>query len=85
MNDLACNRMSEDARQRILEDLASGKDELNPAYLFSITATSLLLAVAAGLIDPVAIARQTLASRGLDESGQWCGFDEAARIHGVRR
>lgn len=85
MNDKTRNRMSEATRQRVQEDLASGKDELDPAFLYSVTATSLLLAIADGLIDPVALARQTLASRGLDENGQWCGFDEATRIHGVTR
>ena len=78
-------RMSEATRRRVQEDLASGKDELSPTYLFSTTATSLLLAITDGLIDPVAIARQTLANRGLDENGEWVGFDEAARIHGVTR
>lgn len=81
----AHKRMSDAARQRVQGELASGKDELDPVYLFSITATSLLLAITDGLIDPVAIAHQTLASRGLDESGEWVGFDEAARIHGVTR
>ena len=78
-------RMSEAARQRVQRDLASGKDELNPAYLFSTTATSLLLAITDGLIDPVALAHQTLASRGLNENGEWVGFERAAQIHGVTR
>jgi len=78
-------RMSEAARERVRGELAGGKDELDPSYLFSTTATSLLLAITDGLIDPVTIARQTLASRGLDEKGDWVGFDEAARIHGVTR
>jgi len=78
-------RMSEAAHQRVQGDLAGGKDELTPTYLFSTTATSLLLAITAGLIDPVALAHQTLASRGLDENGEWVGFERAAKIHGVTR
>ncbi len=78
-------RMSEAARQRVQAELASGDDLKNPAYLFSCTATSLLLAIADGLIDPVRLAHEQLANRGLDENGQWVGFEEAARIHGVTR
>lgn len=74
-------RMSAAARQRILADLASGKDETNPEHLFSLTATSLLLAAVNGLIDPTALARQQLAARGLDENGLWVGFSRAQQIH----
>ena len=77
--------MSDAARRRVLADLASGHDATSPAFLYSVTSTSLLLAIAAGLIDPVALARRELASRGLDCDGEWCGFDEARRIHGVNR
>lgn len=73
--------MTEAARQRVLADLAGGKDETNPEHLFSLTAKSLLLAVADGLIDPVALARQQLAARGLDRDGEWCGFARARQIH----
>ncbi len=77
-------RMSEAARQRIDREMSSGKDEFSPAYLFSATPTSLVLAIIHGLIDPVAIARETLASRGLDENGEWVGFEQAKQIHGVK-
>ena len=78
-------RMSAGARKRVQEELASGRDETNPAFLYSTTAMSLLLAIVDGLIDPVAIARQTLADRGLDENGAWVWFEAAKRIHGVTR
>jgi hypothetical protein len=77
--------MTEAAHQRVLAELAAGRDATNPAFLYSVTATSLLLAAAAGLIDPVALARRELASRGLDADGTWVGFDRAAQIHGVAR
>ena len=77
-------RMSDAAQRRVQAELADGRDETNPAYLFSTTATSLLLAIVDGLIDPVRLAHETLASRGLDENGLWVGFEEAARIHGVK-
>jgi hypothetical protein len=56
-------------------------DHENPDFLFTTTYTALLLAVAAGRIDPVALARRELASRGVDRSGAWVGFPAAARIH----
>jgi hypothetical protein len=73
--------MSAAARKRVLADLASGRDATNPAFLYSTTATPLLLVIAAGLIDPVALARRELASRGLDADGAWVGFDRARQIH----
>jgi len=59
----------------------SGRDATNPEFLFSMTTTALLLAIADGLIDPVALARLQLASRGLDCDGTWVGFAQARRIH----
>lgn len=81
----ASGGMTEAARQRVLAELAAGHDQTNPAFLYSTTATALLLAIAGGLLDPVALARRELASRGLDANGEWCGFDRAAQIHGVKR
>jgi hypothetical protein len=81
----ASGGMSDAARQRVLADLASGHDATSPAFLYSVTSASLLLTIAAGLLDPVALARRELASRGLDADGAWVGFDEARRIHGVTR
>ena len=63
------SQMSAAARQRVLADLGDGRDITNPAYLFQQTATALLLAIAASLIDPVALARRELAGRGLDADG----------------
>ena len=78
-------RMSEAARQRVQAELASGRDETNPAFLYQGTSAPLLLAIAAGLIDPVDAARRELANRGLDADGQWVGFPEARRIWGTPR
>jgi hypothetical protein len=77
--------MSAVARQRVLADLASGHDATNPQFIFQQTNTALLLAAVNGLIDPVALARQQLAARGLDANGEWVGFDRARQIHGVTR
>jgi hypothetical protein len=77
--------MTAATRTRVLADLATGHDTTNPAFLYSTTATPLLLAIAASLIDPVLLARRELVNRGLDADGEWVGFDEARRIHGVTR
>lgn len=50
--------------------------------------TAVLAAAARGELDLNAIARQELASRGLNHQGRWVGFAEAARLatlHPVRR
>lgn len=79
------SQMAPAARERVLAEIADGRDATNPAYIYSTTATSLLLAIAAGLINPVALARRELASRGLDGDGAWVGFDRARQIHEVQR
>ena len=49
-------------------------DELNPIYLYHLTATDLLVAIVKKQIDPVELARKELKKRGLDENGKWIGF-----------
>jgi len=75
------NRITESTRQRLREQLAAGADDTNPSYLFSTTSTTLLLAITGGLVDPLLLAREQLANRGLDANGDWCGFDRAREIH----
>jgi hypothetical protein len=56
-------------------------DELNPAYLFSGTATALLVALASGELNAQALALDMLANRGLDPAtGRWVGFDKAKAL-----
>jgi hypothetical protein len=55
-------------------------DDNNPAYMFSSTYTDLLVAAANGQVDLLAFAKRELANRGLDQNGQWVGFDNAAKI-----
>lgn len=52
-------------------------DELHPDSLFSTTHSALLIDIAKGRIDPVALAKRTLANRGIDEKRRWIGFDKA--------
>lgn len=75
------SRITDPASIRLREQLASGADDMNPDFLYSTTATALLLAVEAGLINPVRLARAELANRGLDAIGNWVGFDRARQIH----
>jgi hypothetical protein len=49
-------------------------DELNPIYLFHLTATDLLVGIVNKQIDPLELARKELKNRGLDETGKWVGF-----------
>ena len=48
-----------------------------------IADTKVLAAVARGEVDLNRIAREELASRGLDLNGKWVGFDAARTLHQV--
>lgn len=48
-----------------------------------IAATKVLAAAARGELDLNLLAREELASRGLDANGIWVGFDRARKIHNV--
>lgn len=50
-------------------------DELNPLFIFGMTHTELLMAIATGKIDAVQLAKEQLASRGIGKGGEWVGFD----------
>ena len=45
--------------------------------------TKVLAAAARGELDLNRLAREELASRGLDQNGAWVGFKQAAKIHNV--
>jgi hypothetical protein len=48
-----------------------------------IALTKVLAAAARGELDLNRLAREELASRGLDDQGFWVGFDRAKQIHNV--
>ena len=79
--------MADATRNRLAAQLADPNvtDCQNPAFLFSTTTTDLLLAIAGGHVDPVALARRELANRGLDQDGNWIGHDRADDLWGVQR
>ena len=51
-------------------------DELHPIYLFSTTATSLLVQIVKNEIDAQKLAEQELQRRGLNHEGSWVGFSK---------
>ena len=53
-------------------------DELG---FIQIALTKVLAAAARGELDLNRLAREELASRGLNMTGQWVGFERAAKIH----
>lgn len=55
-------------------DLGTIKDDVNPIFLLSMTATELLTKIVSGEINAVELAKYELANRGLDMSGKWVGF-----------
>ena len=60
-------------------------DDLNPEYMFNMTATEILLQIAKGKIDAVDYAKKQLSNRGIGKSGVWVGFSEAAKQWEVRK
>ena len=53
-------------------------DELG---FIQIAVTKVLSAAARGELDLNRLAREELASRGMNMTGQWVGFERAAKIH----
>lgn len=62
---------------------SSGEFSIDDIGFIQIAATKVLAAIARGEIDLNRIAREELASRGLDQNGKWVGFDKAREIHNV--
>lgn len=57
---------------------SSGEFTVDEVGFIQIALTKVLAAVARGEIDLNQIAREELASRGLDDQGRWVGFAKAA-------
>lgn len=51
-------------------------DAENPIFILSMTNTSLLAKVLSGEINLVDLARIELQNRGLNEKGEWVGFNK---------
>lgn len=50
------------------------KDELNPAFILSLTATELLSKITKGEINLQELAKRELENRGQNIDGVWVGF-----------
>ena len=59
-------------------------DALDPRFIFNSTATQLLTEALNGEFDLNYLVRRELANRGLDEEGNWIGFDKAKKHHRVQ-
>lgn len=55
---------------------------IDEALLLQSAHTEILVAAAAGTIDLQQMAREELASRGLEQEGRWVGFPKAAAAIG---
>ena len=62
---------------------SSGSFSIDDIGFIQTAAASVLAAVARGDIDLNRIAKEELASRGLDVNGAWVGFAKAQELHQV--
>ena len=60
------------------------EDELDPRYIFNMTATQLLTEALKGEFDITYLIKRQLANRGLDREGIWIGFDKAKKLHQIK-
>ncbi len=70
---------------RLSSNFASRPDDVNPKYLFTQTATALLVEALRGDFDLKALISAELANRGQDDKGNWVGFEQAAKIHKIKK
>ena len=57
-------------------------DEQNSAFIFSQTHTELLVKTLKGEIDLLKLIKKALINRGLNDEGQWVGFENAKKLFG---
>ena len=55
-------------------------DDSNPRYMFSTTPTELLAAIMQGQVSVSDYVAKELANRGLNDKGEWVGFDKAHEL-----
>ena len=71
-------------KKQDLKKFDGREDALDPRYIFNSTATQLLTEALNGEFDLNYLVRRELANRGLDEEGNWIGFDKAKKLHKVQ-
>jgi len=78
--------LTQTGKERLMtKDYESRADDINPRFIFSTTATALLVEALRGDFDLKQLIRRELANRGLNTEGNWVGFDKAAQIHKIKK
>ncbi len=77
--------LTKTGKERLMtKDYENRADDINPRFIFSLTATALLVEALRGDFDIKQLIRRELANRGLNTEGNWVGFDKAAKIHKIK-
>ena len=76
--------MTKKNQEQELKKFDGREDELDPRYIFNMTATQLLTEALKGEFDITYLIRKQLAGRGLDNEGKWIGFDKAKELHKIK-
>jgi hypothetical protein len=71
-------------KEQDLKKFDGRTDELDPRYIFNMTATQLLTEALKGEFDITYLIKRQLANRGLDRDGKWVGFDKAKELHQIK-
>jgi hypothetical protein len=78
--------LTQTGKDRLMsKDYENRADDINPRFIFSTTATALLVEALKGDFDIKQLIRRELANRGLNAEGNWVGFDKAAQIHKIKK
>lgn len=78
--------LTQTEKERMMsKDFENRADDINPKYIFSTTATALLVEALKGDFDLKQLVRAELAKRGQNEKGDWVGFDKAEKIHRIKK
>ncbi|MGP8214265.1 MAG: hypothetical protein ACLQQ4_01745 [Bacteroidia bacterium] len=72
------------SKEQDLKKFDGRNDELDPRYIFNMTATQLLTEALKGEFDITYLIKRQLANRGLDREGKWIGFDKAKELHQIK-
>ena len=78
--------LTQTGKERMMtKDYDNRADDINPKFIFSQTPTALLVEALRGDFDLKQLIRRELANRGLNNEGNWVGFDKAAQIHKIKK
>ncbi|MGP8216889.1 MAG: hypothetical protein ACLQQ4_15085 [Bacteroidia bacterium] len=72
------------SKEQELKKFDGRSDELDPRYIFNMTATKLLTEALKGEYSIEYMVRRELANRGLDKEGKWIGFSQAKELHQIK-